>query len=618
MMNSNKVGIRTSSNHHQKVIYYPSSHLHSGDEASGVTVSSHDVQPFNSGVFSIKSNGLSFKDLVAGNIIASPLDPQSHESDGESSLDRSNSSFHPVHQAHLHHYLSYSRGSAADDPISSPTSSLLILKEAFVHKGQQEEAASTSLPHYSLSSKREISPSSQMNEGSSGVILHSGHHNVIPCDLHQIPFSCSPNLHDASNEMMKNYSVPDYSASASLPNKREPVTGDRRRSSGKHNEAKACFLYHETEPMPPRPPAAESYSPDDPNNKSFKKISLVAVDSRYKRVSNKKYDEEHDSDHDKHENHEGSRIIMTMAANDSEDGARKSKGKRKTGSASGKENSRDDDQNQGRKDSSRKGTKNSGNDDRTGSCSQNNEAQNGDAAGDEEEEEEEDRNDQDSANDKNCDDPEDDVNPKKEDQNPNSELESFLKKSEREYDKKHEEFCKKHGGIKSKPFKVLTHPLDRSIAWVMIVTIFFTVLALLSGLPLVLCLCILLPFGILFKKCFSCSCFLKTSTHPGLASSANSSYINSSTSTLSSTRRHQQPATSSRSNPPLIPATSLESYWLSNDIKNNFRRGICTCLLYMDKGLTSEQLKDVLMGRVLIKDEFVRFRSKLIYKGSFF
>ena len=235
----------------------------------------------------------------------------------------------------------------------------------------------------------------------------------------------------------------------------------------------------------------------------------------------------------------------------------------------------------------------------------------------------------------------------------------------------------KRGGVTSLPLKVLTHPLDRSISSAFLITLFFTLLALLSGVPVVILLCVLLPIGIFFKVLFSCYffpspslCSLISPTSVSAASSSGPSspvvlnpsssrpsydatyshrqqLANHSSSSIHSSSSRQQQASSSgqhnkrdreegnrhrnhgrnrsrgsrSSRPlystyPLIPVTPLESFWLRNDVTNNNKYGICNCLLFLDKTLSLDQLKDIIVSRVLCKDEFWKFSARLEYKGE--
>lgn len=150
----------------------------------------------------------------------------------------------------------------------------------------------------------------------------------------------------------------------------------------------------------------------------------------------------------------------------------------------------------------------------------------------------------------------------------------------------------KKGGLKSHRLKRLIHPLDRSVSYVFTVTIFFTFIALISGLPILVIISSLLPITWTISYIFSCEPFHKTTSWNKVTTSDSSSRTG------------------------LIPLTPMESYWASDGILiNNYRRGIATCLLYFDQGLTLEQLKDVLIARVLSKDSMSRFRATIVYKG---
>lgn len=118
-------------------------------------------------------------------------------------------------------------------------------------------------------------------------------------------------------------------------------------------------------------------------------------------------------------------------------------------------------------------------------------------------------------------------------------------------------------------FKALIHPLDRSIVGIFTLTIFFTILAILTGAPTVLFLFLLLPLVWLLKKLFICQC---------------------------TTIPNQE------------PLSSIDCFWL----KANH---ITHCLLYVDKGLSVQQLRDVIATRLLTKPELSRFKCRLMYRG---
>ncbi|KAH9397976.1 hypothetical protein TYRP_019349 [Tyrophagus putrescentiae] len=124
-------------------------------------------------------------------------------------------------------------------------------------------------------------------------------------------------------------------------------------------------------------------------------------------------------------------------------------------------------------------------------------------------------------------------------------------------------------GLKSKKLKPLVHPLDRSIVGIFTLTIFFTILAILTGAPIVFLLFCLIPFVLLFKKLFLCH--------------------------FSDILHHE-------------PLSSIDSFWIH-------REHVAHCVLHVDKGLSVQQLRDVISSRVLTKAEFKRFKSRLVYKG---
>ncbi|KAI2796422.1 hypothetical protein BLOT_015366 [Blomia tropicalis] len=125
------------------------------------------------------------------------------------------------------------------------------------------------------------------------------------------------------------------------------------------------------------------------------------------------------------------------------------------------------------------------------------------------------------------------------------------------------------GGLKSKKLKPLIHPLDRSIVGIFTLTIFFTILAIMTGAPIVLALFTLVPIVYILKKIFLCH--------------------------LSSIPDHE-------------PLSSIDTFWIGSEQVTN-------CILYVDKGLSLEQLRDVISSRLLTKSELSRLRSRLVYKG---
>lgn len=111
------------------------------------------------------------------------------------------------------------------------------------------------------------------------------------------------------------------------------------------------------------------------------------------------------------------------------------------------------------------------------------------------------------------------------------------------------------------------HPLDRSIVGIFTLTIFFTILAILTGAPTVLALFLLLPLAWACR--WACLC---------------------------------------RRQPDHEPLSPVDSFWLGAD-------HVTHCLLYVDKGLSVQQLRDVILTRLLTRPELARFKSRLVYRG---
>lgn len=180
--------------------------------------------------------------------------------------------------------------------------------------------------------------------------------------------------------------------------------------------------------------------------------------------------------------------------------------------------------------------------------------------------------------------------------------------------------------------QVITHPLDRSIALAFFVTIFFTILAIITGLPIVLILTILLPIGIVCKNLFSCYYFHTTGTNswtsriqgsnlltsPTSPSAANVAAATGIPSNIGSSTSHRSPGSISRRRRKrkLIPLTALETFHLTTDRKNNNKYGICNILLFFDKSMNLDQLKDIVASRILRKVEFSRFTCEIVFRGE--
>ena len=185
----------------------------------------------------------------------------------------------------------------------------------------------------------------------------------------------------------------------------------------------------------------------------------------------------------------------------------------------------------------------------------------------------------------------------------------------------------------------MTHPLDRSIAFAFFVTIFFTILALVTGIPVVLVLTLLLPIGILVRSVCACKCLQgpRHSLGLGLSRIQGSNPMSSSSPSTPSgsgapvyplsaipgvarNRHYQQQQRLMRRRRrlqrQLVPLTPLESYHLSSACHNNHRFGVCNSLLLFDKSLCLDQLKDMITSRILRKPEFARFTSKLVFRGE--
>ena len=153
-------------------------------------------------------------------------------------------------------------------------------------------------------------------------------------------------------------------------------------------------------------------------------------------------------------------------------------------------------------------------------------------------------------------------------------LSRLSKKHDKE--KKNQEW-KSYGGIKSRPIKYLKHPLERPIGVLLVLTLFFTILAIVTGIPIVIFLFILILSSIVIKRILTCQ------------------------------------FQALRSNETSI--TPIESYWLCKQVQTNIF-GLNTCLLFMDKELSIDQLRNVIMTRVIQRPEMSRFRSILYYKGK--
>lgn len=138
---------------------------------------------------------------------------------------------------------------------------------------------------------------------------------------------------------------------------------------------------------------------------------------------------------------------------------------------------------------------------------------------------------------------------------------------------------KRHiGGIKSRPLKQIVHPLERSITGFFVITLFFTMLAIISGVPIVCLLCLFLPFAVGIRNLITCD--------------FRTSY---------SVNEHK--------------CTPSEHYWLNSTWKNNCKKGQACVLFMIDPGFTLEQCRDLIQSRLIQKVGTERFRWILRYKG---
>lgn len=135
------------------------------------------------------------------------------------------------------------------------------------------------------------------------------------------------------------------------------------------------------------------------------------------------------------------------------------------------------------------------------------------------------------------------------------------------------------GGIKSRPLERIVHPLERSITGFFVITLFFTMLAIISGFPIVCLLCLCLPFAVAIRNLITCD--FRTSF---------------------SINEHR--------------VTPNENYWLNSTWKNNCKKGVALCLLTVDAGFTLEQCRDLIQSRLIQKVGTERFRWVLRYKGK--
>lgn len=137
----------------------------------------------------------------------------------------------------------------------------------------------------------------------------------------------------------------------------------------------------------------------------------------------------------------------------------------------------------------------------------------------------------------------------------------------------------KSGGVRNRRLKRLTHPLERSVAGFFVITLFFTLLAIVSGVPFVLLFCLLLPIGLVFRALCNCEC-------------------------VRSQRLDER------------KCTPIECFWLRAGMRNNCKRARSLCLLYFDDGLSLPQLRELVMSRLIQRPGMERFRWVLRHKGT--
>lgn len=170
----------------------------------------------------------------------------------------------------------------------------------------------------------------------------------------------------------------------------------------------------------------------------------------------------------------------------------------------------------------------------------------------------------------------------------------------------------KFAGIKSKKFKLLEHPLEhleRTILISLTLSIVFTLLALISGLPIVLLLFVLsLPILLIKHTIYSCAniIFRTKIYHKSLLfDCCSSGTSNNNRNSVSGNSSHHY------SDWKYCPLNYLESYWFKPELVNQ-------CFLFTEQNVTLNELRQLIRDSILREPEFRKFKSRIVTKRFVF
>ncbi|KAG8194252.1 hypothetical protein JTE90_024581 [Oedothorax gibbosus] len=154
--------------------------------------------------------------------------------------------------------------------------------------------------------------------------------------------------------------------------------------------------------------------------------------------------------------------------------------------------------------------------------------------------------------------------------------------------------------LRNASIKLLTHPVDKNIAWSFFLSIIFAAISVLTGFPTVIALMWILAMALGLRILFSRCCARRRSTRGHPPPDVEGQQVDEDASSCLRAEDFVRPP---------------ESLWLHD---TSFNLHISHCLFYLDPGLNCSKLKDVIRMRILNKTTeygeraFPRFLQKVV------
>lgn len=137
--------------------------------------------------------------------------------------------------------------------------------------------------------------------------------------------------------------------------------------------------------------------------------------------------------------------------------------------------------------------------------------------------------------------------------------------------------------LRNASIKLLTHPVDKNIAWSFFLSIIFAAISVLTGFPLVIALMWILAMALGFRILFARCCIHRRSSRGHPPPDIEGQQVEEDSSSCLRTEDYVRPP---------------ESLWLHD---TSFNLHMSHCLFYLDPGLNCSKLKDVIRMRILNK-----------------